>query len=286
LIFFLPVLAGPVLALVTYPNCTVVGYEWSYNSLNQNPCDVSATLESVCYGGQYTIPPLSYPQTYSGPYVNQDNMCECNNVVYSLTSACGGCQGSSWISWAQWSLNCSSKAPPSTYPFTIPQGTRVPHWAYLDVTRTGNWDATAAQGAGDSPEATPSPTASSSSKPSPTSGSPAPASSSSNPNRSHAGKIAGVVAGAVVGVSLLIGIVFWYLQRQFSHIEVEDGTSTGNKPPVTAQPIPSLVSSPRTETPTTPPSGHPAYTGSIGGVYDPSDPDTYPTLVLPPSMPT
>jgi len=139
----LPVLAGPVFAQVDFPNCTVDGYEWvsdtllilhslsfrpfpisdrfsllqSYNSLNQNPCNVAAMLESTCYAGsefscpstphvvmvhfsEFTIPRLQPSWDYTGPNLGEDNLCQCNTIVYSLVSACGGCQGSTWISYA------------------------------------------------------------------------------------------------------------------------------------------------------------------------------------------
>jgi len=294
LVFVLPVLAGPVLAQVSFPNCTVVGYEWSYNSLKQNPCDVAATLVSTCYGGTFSFAPLPFSWKYSGPPSGQSNLCQCNTVVYSLISACGGCQGSSWISWPQWSYNCSSTAPPSTFPFAIPDGTRVPHWSYLDVTLTGDWNATAAQSAGDSPEAKPSPTTTSSA---------AGASSSSNQNKSHTGLIAGAAAGAVVGVSLLIGIIFWYLWRWRSRGEGQQPTSPANEAFVNAQKISFPVSPSHTETLTTPSPGPLTHTEaqpagpfrqlgpddsiismSTDRYYDPSDPNTFPRLVVPPSM--
>ncbi|KAH9957807.1 hypothetical protein BC827DRAFT_1223348 [Russula dissimulans] len=52
-VFFLPVLtaSGPAFAQISYPNCTVSGWKWSYNSLNQNPCNVATSL-----AGQWSCP--------------------------------------------------------------------------------------------------------------------------------------------------------------------------------------------------------------------------------------
>jgi len=124
----------PPLTDVSFPLCGEA-WNWSYNSLSQSPCRVAANLEALCFGGKYVIDPLQSGHSYNGPLYGESNSCQCNTVVYSLLSACGACQGSTWITWSQWSFNCSDIYEPSdnTYPDTIPNGTCVPHWAYLDV---------------------------------------------------------------------------------------------------------------------------------------------------------
>jgi len=88
------------------------------------------------------------------------------------------------------------------------------------------------------------------------------ASSPPNQKKSHSGSIAGAAVGALVGVSLLIGIIFWYLRRRRSRPEVQQETSTVNEAFVNVQSIPSPVSAYHTEIPTTtrPSAGHVART--------------------------
>ena len=47
----------------------------------------------------WEIGPLPQGDLYSGPDAGQDNLCQCNTVVYSLVSACGACQGSQWTQY-------------------------------------------------------------------------------------------------------------------------------------------------------------------------------------------
>ncbi|KAH9047160.1 hypothetical protein EDB84DRAFT_1463058 [Lactarius hengduanensis] len=99
LVACLPIFASLASAQLIYPNCTA-GWEWSSNSLGQNPCNVAAYLEATCGTGLFKIDPLPQGSLYRGPDVSQSNLCECNTVVYSLVSACGACQGSSeWIQY-------------------------------------------------------------------------------------------------------------------------------------------------------------------------------------------
>jgi len=255
----LSILIGPALAQISFPNCST-GWEWSYNSLNQNPCNVAAYLEASCNGGQFNIQPLPSGRMYA-PNTTEGASCECNTVVYSLVSACAACQGSTWVLWSGWSVNCSNVWP-STYPNPIPGGTRVPHWAYLDVVVSDSWNITAAQSAGDSPEvtptvstiqmsATPSATLKSISNP------------SSNQNSSHAGEIAGAVVGCIAGAALLATFVLWYLRRRRRR--------AGARPSPYAH---------------RPQAFDPQDNGTnmpVGRYYDPSDPSTFPPSFLSPS---
>jgi hypothetical protein len=45
--------------------------------------------------------------------------------------------------WSQWSVNCTA-VEVGRYPMLIPEGTRVPAWAYLDVTLNDTFDPVAA----------------------------------------------------------------------------------------------------------------------------------------------
>ncbi|KAH9047436.1 hypothetical protein EDB83DRAFT_1461423 [Lactarius deliciosus] len=203
LVACLPIFAGLASAQLVYPNCTA-GWEWSYNSLGQNPCNVAAYLEATCGTGR---------SLYRGPNAGQSNLCECNTVVYSLVSACGACQGSSeWIQWSQWYINCTTVSTDGTYPNSIPAGTRIPRWAYLEVSAADTWNATAAQSAGDTPEGTATTVSSTSSTSVPSASTSS--SSSSNKSSSSTGAIAGGVVGGVVGATVLVGLIIWYTRRR------------------------------------------------------------------------
>ncbi|KAH9958189.1 hypothetical protein BC827DRAFT_613288 [Russula dissimulans] len=201
-----------------------------------------------------------------------------------------------------WVSNCTAVSPPSTYPYPIPAGTSIPHWAFLDVTIANNWSPAAAQTAGDSPEETPTGT-SSTVVYSPSS------STSSNQNKSHSGAIAGAVVGALVGAPLVIGIIFWYLRRWRLRAAVQPASPTVHEAFVNAPPIPVVINLPHTETQPTPSAGHAAHTDSqpvrgaariseafglpdpdhsmaIGRYYDPLDPNTFPILPVPLPMST
>ena len=89
----------------------------------------------------FTIPTLDPGNSYTGPTGNGDDndLCKCNTVVYSLMSACDACQGAKWFGcvrcfasttlfpgrfahqlidviyrWSTWSHNCSSTDPATT----------------------------------------------------------------------------------------------------------------------------------------------------------------------------
>jgi len=79
-------------------------------------------------------------------------MCECNTVMFrcavnlhthpeqvlivrlhSLYMACTACQNVTTQSWTYWSQSCD-EVHITQYPWSIPPGTAVPNWAFLDYT--------------------------------------------------------------------------------------------------------------------------------------------------------
>ncbi|KAH9984289.1 hypothetical protein BJV77DRAFT_200464 [Russula vinacea] len=152
---FLFFFSGFALAQIISPICEPT-WAWSFNSLNQDPCEVAAFMMGTCDGGLFTIDPLPPGYSYIGPSGADDSdLCKCSTVGYSLISACGGCQGQSWITWSEYSFNCTETLPPSQFPNPVPEGIRVPYWALLDVTKENNWDFNNSFVAGDSPEVAP-----------------------------------------------------------------------------------------------------------------------------------
>ncbi|KAH8978836.1 hypothetical protein EDB92DRAFT_1821349 [Lactarius akahatsu] len=290
LVACLPIFASLASAQLIYPNCTA-GWEWSYNSLGQNPCNCCGIfggnmwhwayvfsppvlpLRAKChpilgtFSHRFTphaytvfkIDPLPQGSLYRGPDVNQSNLCECNTVVYSLVSS------SEWIQWSQWYINCSTVSTDGTYPNSIPAGTRIPRWAYLEVSAADTWNATAAQSTGDTPEgtATTVPSTPSTSVPSSSTS----LSSSSNKSSSSTGAIAGGVVGGVVGATVLVGLIIWYTRRRRWRAVARPSPFMTDAPHMAAA---FGIPDPGTSTPM------PKY-------YDPSDPSTFPPSLMSPS---
>ncbi|KAI9459401.1 hypothetical protein BJY52DRAFT_366461 [Lactarius psammicola] len=258
-------LIGPARAQVSAPNCTDSTFNWSFNSLQQNPCWVSAYLSSVCSGGSFLIPALLPQHSYTGPTGISDygDICKCNTVVYNLMSACDACQGESWIPYSTWSFNCTTKATPGTFPEPVPAGTRVPKWAYIDTSFGDNWNISEAQRVGDSPEVTGTALIVATSTSEVTKSTITPdTSSSSTPISDHSsntGAIAGGVVGGIIAVALIAGVVLWFVIRRrrarsvpSAPYEDPQGSEKEQLPP------------------------HPLAEGTLK-IYDPSDPATYPS---------
>ncbi|KAN0119103.1 hypothetical protein V8E52_004550 [Russula decolorans] len=145
LLFF----AGFAAAGISAPTCDS-SWKWSANSLGQNPCTVAAYLISTCYGGSYTIDALPNGTAYTTSQNN--NLCVCNTVAYSLLSACDGCQGDVWVPYSQYTANCTNVVAAGGFPNPVPSGTSVPLWA---LAVEANWDPIEAAIIGDTPEAGP-----------------------------------------------------------------------------------------------------------------------------------
>jgi len=198
------------------------GYTWMYNSLQQNPCDIASKLAGVCNGGIWSISPLPLNNFYIPYDAEFMNKCVCNSVFYSVLAACSACQGRIFIKFSAWTPNCTAIYS-QQYPDHIPDGTAVPHYAYLDVVTSDTFDLGRARAAG-GPESTRparpiySPTLTTSSIntttiPTTTSN-PYPTSSPSIAKKTDVGAIAGAVSGGIVGLAALGVLVFFLLRRR------------------------------------------------------------------------
>ncbi|KAI9455004.1 hypothetical protein BJY52DRAFT_1389457 [Lactarius psammicola] len=220
----------------------------TFNSLQQNPCLVTAYLAAVCNNGTFAILALLSQHSYTGPSgIDNGDICKCNTVVYNLISACDACQGEPWIPYSMWSFNCTTTETPGTFPDPVPAGTRVPRWAYIDTSIGGSWNISAAQLIGDFPEVTGTayiiPTSTSKAAQSNVASS---TSSSSTPTPHHSPNTSAIVGGTfggVIGVTLIAGVVLWFAIRRRR-----------------ARSVPSAP-----------------YLDFQGGEKDPSDPTTYPS---------
>ncbi|KAI0293298.1 hypothetical protein B0F90DRAFT_1407680 [Multifurca ochricompacta] len=263
-------LANSAITQISTPNCSS-SWEWTFNSLGQNPCTVGAYIMATCSGGSFIVDPLLPGETYVGPAgIDDGDLCKCNTIAYSLISACGACQGMSWRSWPLFSFNCTKVLPPSTLSNPIPPQTRVPQWALLDVTIEHTWNATKSFLVGDSPEIGPGVLLG----PSGTSTLPTPEPSSvftpifpftptpvpiSSGSKSNAGAIAGGVAGGLSALAISVLLILW---RRRQNPQTPPTTLLGNE----AQPSQQMAEVP-------PPQMAPA---SPMRLYNPNDSTTYP----------
>ncbi|KAH9980990.1 hypothetical protein BGW80DRAFT_303173 [Lactifluus volemus] len=207
---------------VSAPNCTLAYFDWTFNSLRQNPCLVAAQLAATCNNGVFSIPPLFPMYSYSGPSGPDDSdLCKCNTVVYNLVSACDACQGSPWVSYSTWTYNCTTVALAGTFSEAIPVGTQIPRWAFVNPVPSDTWVISAAQLAGTFPEVTGT-TSTSTHTPTPTP-TPTPQTSIKVVMSSHvslplslkknsSAAIGGIIGGIISAV-FIIAVVVWLIIR-------------------------------------------------------------------------
>ncbi|KAI0275677.1 hypothetical protein BGY98DRAFT_44273 [Russula aff. rugulosa BPL654] len=259
-----------VFAQVVAPNCNSTTWQWTANSLGQDPCTVVAYMMSTCNGGQYSLWPLQPTWVYFGPSgTDNSDLCECSTVGYSLFSACAACQEQDWITWSEWVTNCTKIMPPSSFPNPVPSQIRVPQWALLDVTSENDWNASKSYSVGDSPEVSPGTFIG----------------SSVNGN-SNTGAIVGGVVGGVAGISIIAAVIFFYLRRRRSRARSAATPGFGasqppideTKQPLTEEGINTVSSLPGT-------SSMPGTPGAPMRLYDPNDPTTFPGALQPPAGP-
>ncbi|PPQ83375.1 hypothetical protein CVT24_001444 [Panaeolus cyanescens] len=116
-------------------------HQWGYNSRGQSPCDVAGSLLSVCLGRSVTIVALDPGRIYSGSQPSgEGNTCRCSSVYYATLAACAQCQGRNWGTWEDQIENCDGDVSIMSIPISIPSGTLVPSWAYLDYPSVGTFD--------------------------------------------------------------------------------------------------------------------------------------------------
>ena len=96
----------------------VTHFQQTFNTQNQSPCDVAASLAAVCApGGResclfytlhiisvnlhagFNLDPLPSGYVYSGPLREFATPCRCSTVYYSMLSACGYCQFRNFLEW-------------------------------------------------------------------------------------------------------------------------------------------------------------------------------------------
>lgn len=229
------------------------GFDWMSNSEGQSPCLVSSWLFTPCSSpADSWVYPLSPGYHYNTPLNNAQSAtpCRCNTVLFSTIAACATCQGQEdyIVPWSTYSQNCSTVYV-QKYPATIPSGTSIPAWAYLDITDNNTFNPSAAQavasqhapdstapatasqtGGASSLTAPPSATGSSGSNGAPTSGE---NSGSSSKSKSNVGAIVGGVVGGIAGLALIGIIVFFILRSRRNAVQNQptgpvDLTANGN----------------------------------------------------------
>ncbi|KAF8896392.1 hypothetical protein BD779DRAFT_582746 [Infundibulicybe gibba] len=132
-------------------SCLPNTLQWAFNSLNQSPCLVAQFLLNACDTSEsLLIPPVQVDNPYE---MLSPTPCTCNTVFYSVLSACAVCQNGSFLRWSEYSVNCTS---PSfrTLPEGVPDGTRIPHYAFHDVLPTDGFNMTLFQADSGLPDVT------------------------------------------------------------------------------------------------------------------------------------
>ncbi|KAI9508314.1 hypothetical protein F5148DRAFT_1284250 [Russula earlei] len=249
----------PVEAQVQAPDCSpdsMVHWGWTYNSLNQTPCETAAYLAAECNNGQFLIPQLASGNHYTGPSGSDaTDMCECNSVFYSLLSACSGCQKGIWIPYGQWSENCSAVEPVSTYPRKISSATLVSAWAFLNVSDSQPWDNVTACAFGRNPES---------------GGTYRPpfAPQFNAGNAFSLGVLVGAITGSTILTLIIVGGGVWYILKRIRRRRrwpITDPKYFSTRPLIAGQENGGGEGEVRTPEPDK-------------KFYDPSDPSTYPDL--------
>jgi len=268
---FAVAIAAYAVAQSTEPiaTCTNSSYAWTYNSLGQSPCVMTAWLGGVCNAGVFNVPPLESGLVYLGPTAGSANGCRCSSVFYSLISACALCQSEQYLRWTPYQENCTT-AYSTVFPYDIPNSTKIPHWAYLDVVPSDQFLPSAALAAVDDPESTsvPTSTSASSSQSSTSSTSATPSSSPiSSSGSSNTGAIAGGVVGGIAGLAAIAALVFWWTRRN----RARPASSLGDhmSGPMSESAVsPTAISFNQTT---------PFGTAQSPKLYDPADPSTFPS---------
>ncbi|KAJ3991779.1 hypothetical protein F5050DRAFT_1812145 [Lentinula boryana] len=219
-----------VTAQETDATCVLASLQWSLNSQKQSPCAVASSL--IGRIADYKV--VALPNTdsdYLGPSIDAANPCQCNTVVYSLMSACSLCQNGTIITWSEWITNCATIY--DDFPKPIPDGLRVPAYAYLDVEAQDTFDANAAMQDANATESTALPSSTSkisstqsSITVSQTSSAQVSASTTSSasesltaPSDPRSNSIGGGVVGGILGLALLllfIGFLITWRRRRRS----------------------------------------------------------------------
>lgn len=213
LFFSVLLLHRPIVNGEALTNATcATSFSWMSNSVGHSPCLVAAELQSLCSGGDWTVPALPHlpngdRQAYNSPDASNRNVCICSWAVYNLMSACAACQDGGWRSWPVWSTACgasenlvAAQAFPSQ--ITIPSTTLIPIYAAKDPSSwtASSFNVTEAKfvGSGDFTQ-----TSSASTQSSTTSPTLSPTTTPSGQTSTHTGAIVGGVLGGVLGILLL-----------------------------------------------------------------------------------
>ncbi|TCD69375.1 hypothetical protein EIP91_007931 [Steccherinum ochraceum] len=276
-------------------------FDWMNNEKSQSPCLVTAYLLTPCLANAADAYVFSLPDGfhYRPPTIGSATACQCNTVFYSVIQSCALCQSDPIIPWSTWNTNCTAAIYQSVYPETIPSGTSIPAWAYLDVATSDNFNITAAQlnqqeGHPESTASGPSSTSSGAGSPSST------AQPSSSGKHSNTGAIVGGVVGGLGGAAILAAVAFFFwrkYRRNSRGVNASNGTSTDSNTfaPGVFDGSEKATSQPYTITPLPISSPSPApgmNTAGVGAgyvpgkIYDPNDPSTFPTAGADPSIHT
>ncbi|KAG8770107.1 hypothetical protein FRC12_004518 [Ceratobasidium sp. 428] len=286
-------------------NATCINQQWSFNSLQQSPCLVSAYLSAQCTSdNNWLVPEIGtqgpvcvFPLCRVRPSLILDRKSSTRRLRGIMPTSVGVthyngtcCLSAPFVKadlLEQWTGGCSlAVTNVGRYPLSAPGGTVIPHWAYYDFTGTGVFDAIiASQQTG--PESSPPAVASSTRGhvsvvetataiattrlPASPSATPLPSVPKSNSSSNNIGAIVGGAVGGVLGLAVLIlVVVIRTRQSKQSSSKNERYASGGYRHPMAAQPTSAAPMSQYK-----PDILHPGTPGPDKS-NDPSDPTTFP----------
>ncbi|KIK00700.1 hypothetical protein K443DRAFT_7462 [Laccaria amethystina LaAM-08-1] len=184
----------------------LTGYNWTYNSQGQSPCDLAASLLGVCVPAGGGILSLSLLILAVTPLRQVPCLHYPRDIIMLGQHSNPAMNSRETLRWSAYATNCSTVYV-QTFPDPLPVGVRVPNYAYLDVTIVDGFDPSLAQAAGGA-ESVGAPSATTSALAS------TPTSQQSPKKKSNAGAIAGGVVGGVALLGILVIVVVWLLLRR------------------------------------------------------------------------
>ncbi|KLO10750.1 hypothetical protein SCHPADRAFT_942611 [Schizopora paradoxa] len=129
-----------------------------YNSNLDSPCEIWASLSSVCSDESELVsinPIPSGAAFYVSEITPENQLCQCSTVLYVMMVACSACQNTIWNAskWRDWSKDCSGTSERSAmlyqrqpafalfrFPASSDPPLKVPQWAFADVLYSNAFD--------------------------------------------------------------------------------------------------------------------------------------------------
>lgn len=120
----------------------IPGYEWSFSSTDESPCQLASDVLGACGNGHWTVPPLNETYHYMPPNQTNAGPCICSRAAYNLLSACTACQGFNFsiINWDVYVIACTNFSIDRYFPenIALPDKTVLPIYAQKNPSTWNN----------------------------------------------------------------------------------------------------------------------------------------------------